>query len=166
MQKRLLHCLSQHAEKNLCHTLLDTMPQPCPDDEYHPAMKSLGSTWLSVCAVFTHTTREHLVTDMFAAKGWEILADRRQAEGAAGHPTLPEPRGWLLRELPGQVAERSRSTCYGANTQHQDHRAALFETLAKAIVAGRPRTSSSGTCARRTNASRRLDGRVRNACEQ
>ena len=39
MQKRLLHCLAQHAEQHLSETSSEKLPNPCPDDEYHPALK-------------------------------------------------------------------------------------------------------------------------------
>ena len=103
---------------------------------------------------------------MFAAQGWQIVEDRRQAEGAAGDPTLPQQGRWLLRELAGQVARRSRSTCHGANTQQQDRHAARLATSANVSVTGRPRISSSGTCARPTIASRRLGAEVTNRCEK
>ena len=110
LQKRLLHCLSQHAETFLRSSLTNIMPQPCPDDEYHPALKTLDSNTVSPIPIVEAATSAPCSSGTAAASAW-MRSPRRswqstdfyREEGASSGPLLSAPwktwacSRWFLR---------------------------------------------------------------------
>ena len=92
LQKRLIHCISQHLECQLGNVLTTSLPQPTSQDKFHPATKSPGSM-LSNPFKTLHACRIQGTADAFDAR--------------------PSPRltcRWSASYL-GEVVLRGRARC-------------------------------------------------------
>ena len=150
VQKRLVHIISQRAEQHMSERLHANMPMPCSDDVLHPATKQLD---------INRSWPRSYVMKVKVAQGRTETSLRMQAEEPHGNRSIPQS-GWRLllawgRRIPGRgwIADPAPHPIHQDCTSKQHH-VSHFPVM-HAPAAGRPRTSSTATCAGLTSLSPR-----------